>query len=78
MEANKVAWATTPHSCDPPNSVGYYEGCDKGGTCAANNRLNWIDQPDAYGPGYNYKINTNRPFHAKIDINEEGGEFSGF
>ena len=78
MEANKVAWATTPHPCDKPSNVGFYNNCDRDGHCAAKSIERWKSQPDAYGPGNNYKINTDKSFHAKITFNEEKGQFSGF
>lgn len=36
MEANKWAWASTPHKCDAPTDKGFYNSCDKGGQCAQN------------------------------------------
>jgi|ERR1712086_16004 len=46
MEANTYAWHTTAHKCDPPTSKGYYNNCDRGGSCfaIAHGRL-------SYGPG---------------------------
>ena len=66
MEANKWAWATTPHKCDAPNNQGFYYNCDKGGTCAQNTTsdLCWND----YGPGEIYTINTLKPFHVKVQF----------
>jgi hypothetical protein len=34
MEANKWAWASTPHKCDAPSDKGFYSNCDRGGQCA--------------------------------------------
>ena len=31
MEANKWSWATTPHTCDAPDSNNFYRNCDRGG-----------------------------------------------
>lgn len=33
MEANKYAWATTPHKCDSPTDKGFYQNCDHDGQC---------------------------------------------
>ena len=76
MEANKYSWATTPHKCDSPNDKGFYNNCDKGGTCAQN----IVDQLayNGYGPGSDHTINTDLPFHAKVDFNSDNGKFSSF
>jgi len=76
MEANKWAWATTPHKCDAPNSKGFYYNCDAGGTCQQNTTaaLAWSD----YGPGTNYTINTLKPFHVKIQFDSVNNQFSSF
>ena len=64
MEANKWSWATTPHSCDNPSN-GHYYGCDGGGDGQnIMNKLGW----NGYGPGGQYTINTEKPFHVKLDI----------
>ena len=77
MEANKWSWATTPHKCDAPNDKGHYYHCDQGGQCAQNitDQLEW----SGYGPGDSYTINTDLPFHAKIEFFADGaGQFSTF
>jgi hypothetical protein len=33
---------------------------------------------NAYGPGDNFRINTLKPFHTKIDFNKSGSEFGNF
>ena len=68
MEANKYSWASTPHPCDSKNENGQYSHCDEDGHCAQNiyDQLAWND----YGPGSQYSINTNQPFHAKIQFND--------
>ena len=76
MEANKFSWATTPHKCDDPSDKGHYYYCDQGGTGQQNiyDKLEW----SAYGPGSEYTINTDLPFHAKVEFFESGGQFSAF
>ena len=76
MEANKYSWATTPHKCDSPTSVGHYNYCDQGGTCAQNiyDQLGW----NGYGPGDSYTINTDQPFHAKVQFDSSNNQFSSF
>lgn len=69
MEANKYAWHTTPHKCDAPNSNHHYFNCDRGG-CG---KSIWSVDPRAYGPGGQFRINTNAPFHVKMEFNESGG-----
>lgn len=72
MEANKYSLATTPHSCNAPDSKGFYHACDGDGHCNMNiyDMLNW----DGYGPGDSYTINTDLPFHMKVtfDKDDEG------
>lgn len=69
MEANKWSWATTPHKCDSPTDKGFYYHCDQGGDGQnIMNKLAW----NGYGPGGQYTINTDKPFHAKLDITSSG------
>ena len=77
QEGNKFSWATTPHMCNVPTSQGFYDWCDGSGQCAQNivDQLAW----DGYGPGDQYQINTELPFHAKVDfLHDEAGLFSGY
>ena len=76
MEANKYSWASTPHKCDAPSDKGHYYYCDQGGTGQQNiyDKLAW----NGYGPGSEYTINTDQPFHVKIEFFEDGGQFSAF
>ena len=64
MEANKYAWASTPHTCNNPNELGHYDYCDKNGTCQQNtyDQLSW----NGYGPGDDKTINTDLPFHVSL------------
>ena len=77
MEANKYSFATTPHMCEEPDENGFYHACDGDGHCNQNiyDVLAW----DGYGPGEDYKINTERPFHVKVSFDtDEAGVFSTF
>jgi hypothetical protein len=64
MEANKYAWRMTPHKCDAPNGSGHYYNCDRAGCGKSLHDISW----DTYGPGTQYRINTNNWFHVKIDF----------
>jgi len=74
MEANQWTAQTTPHSCDSPSN-GHYWNCNRGGGCWQNtkNQLSYND----YGPGDQFKINTYKTFHAKLDFNSNG-QFDSF
>lgn len=77
MEANKWSWATTPHKCDAPTSTGFFQNCDRGGTCQQNitDKL----ARNGYGPGASYTIDTTKPFHTKIAFNADAsGRFSSY
>jgi hypothetical protein len=66
MEGNKYAIQVTPHSCTAGNDKGWYSSCDGDGTGYKNTAVD-LDG-SAYGPGDNFRINTNKEFHYKIDI----------
>lgn len=77
MEANKYAWASTPHKCDTPSDTRFYSNCDAGGSCHKNT-VEDLDY-EAYGPGDSYKINTLEPFHAKISFDtDEKNQFASY
>jgi len=61
MEANSLAWQSTPHKCNPPNQ-NYYPSCDGGGCGKKVYSMN----PNAYGPGSQYTINTQQPFDVNV------------
>jgi len=61
MEANTRAFQATPHKCDAP-SGSYYANCDGGGCGKNTYRLN----PNVYGPGSNYPINTQTAFNVSV------------
>lgn len=71
MEANNRALAATPHRCDEPTN-GHYSNCDRQG-CMQNTR----DEPDSYGPGGDYTIDTSRPFRVSTEFPEEDGVLIG-
>lgn len=62
MEANSHAFQATPHKCDAAVN-GHYNSCDRGG-CSENTR----DQPDAYGPGSAFTIDTRHPFEVRTEF----------
>jgi len=70
MEANTRAWQSTPHKCD--GNGPYYPSCDGGGCGRNTYRLN----PNAYGPGSNYIINTQSPFDASFTFGSSGGQWN--
>ena len=78
MEANKWAYQTTTHSCNAPQD-GHYDYCNRGGTCVTNTVEQWNHQGiHNYGPGSQYKINTEQEFHVKLEFKTNGGQFSAF
>jgi len=62
MEANSHVFASTPHKCNPATK-GHYDSCDRFG-CGQNTR----DEPDAYGPGRSFKIDTTKPFQVRTEF----------
>ena len=73
LEANRDALQVTPHKCDPPNSQGYYSSCDRGG-CAQNT---YKLDPNAFGPGGQYTIDTTRTFVINTTFAASSGTLSG-
>ena len=69
MEANNLAFHTTPHRCNNHNVANHYYSCDRGGCGKAIHDFSRT----AYGPGGQYRINTYKWFHVKIDFRESGG-----
>jgi len=70
MEANNRAYQTTPHKCDSPQG-NYYPHCDQGG-CGINTKYN----PNDYGFGSQYTINTQQPFQVSVSFKTQGGTFN--
>ena len=68
QEANKYSYATTPHKCNSPDGDGHYTYCDGAGQCA----LNIVEQlgGNDYGPGSQYAINTEQPYHVKVSFED--------
>ena len=61
---------TTTHYCDPPSFNGKYYKCDASG----NSTYSW--DPDAkidYGPDSNHEIDSTKPFHVKMDLDNTCG-----
>ena len=75
MEANTYSFRSTPHKCDSPDSKGHYWSCDRGGNYAVDVQDNHKEQ---FGPGSNYEIDTEQPFHVKIDFQSESNKFQGY
>eukprot|EP00727_Mastigamoeba_balamuthi_P010503 m51a1_g6075 hypothetical protein (1598) ;mRNA; f:293404-300521 len=71
MEANQYSFVVTLHKCDKPQGK-YYADCDKGG-CGKN----FAEVKGAYGPGEQYKINTNKPFIAGYEFRQANGQLTG-
>jgi len=65
MEANKYAYRGTAHKCDLPDSNGKFPSCDRSGQCSVDVLRN--DTELDYGPGAEYKIDTNKPFSVRAD-----------
>ena len=61
MEANQYAWHMTPHKCDTPQGK-HYPSCDRGG---CGKEIYQMD-PNAYGPGDNFRIDTRQKFHVEV------------
>ena len=91
MLANKYSWRTDSQACDPPKKPGVYEYgmCD---TDHFRDKLCTVDQYDLYPAVYGFGntsvwgpeglggIDTQCPFHVKIDFNtdEEGKLFTNY
>jgi hypothetical protein len=71
MEANNRAYQATPHKCNAPNGH-YYPSCDGGGCGRNTYRLN----PNAFGPGSSYTINTQSQFSVNVTFGESGGQLN--
>jgi cellulose 1,4-beta-cellobiosidase len=71
MEANNHAFQITPHKCDAPSGKHYYS-CDGGG-CGQNLVRN---NPQSFGFGSNYIINTQQPVQVSISFQTSGGMLS--
>ena len=63
MEANTMAFQTTPHSCNAPSGH-FFPYCDGGGCGMRTYR----QETGAYGPGDSYTINTLKPFEAALSF----------
>jgi len=70
MEANRAAFAITPHKCDAPTGK-WYPHCDGGG-CSVRTK----DMGNNYGFGSNFLINTQKPFNISYNFQTSGGVLS--
>jgi len=65
MEANKYAFQLALHKCAKPASgTSNYPSCDPTGDC----KIKFNSDKNKYGPSGEYKINTNSPFHVKVEF----------
>lgn len=67
VEANEYGFASASHQCDK-ESEGYYTACDTSG-CSKNIIRS---DPNGYGPGASYTINTLLPFNVAISFDGYG------
>ena len=67
-----MAFQATPHKCNAPWGNGHYTDCDRGG-CGMNTYK--ID-PNSYGPGSQYTINTNNAFQFNTTFVETNGQLT--
>lgn len=75
MEANKYGFHTTAHGCRAPDDDGIYHECDHKGQCTTDILEN--DTVGDYGPGDlgAAGINTEEPFHVKIEFGTDRDNF---
>lgn len=71
FEANNRALQVTPHRCDAPQGK-YYPHCDGGG-CGRNT---YRTNPNAFGPGGNFQVNTQKPFRVNMSFQTSGGNLN--
>jgi len=70
MEANRAAFAVTPHICDKPQGK-WFPHCDTSG-CSLNTK----NMGNSYGLGSSYTINTQFPFNVSFNFQTSGGVLS--
>ena len=80
MEANKYAFQTTAHPCYDKYNGHYTDNCEHGGLCIQNSVDNWNHSgQNNFGPGGQYKINTEQSFHYKIEFaTDSNNQFASF
>ena len=75
MKANKHGWETAVHTCDEPDENGHYDDCDGDDDMYLRmNSKTWLK--GKLGPD-SETIDTNKPFHIRIDLEEKDGQLSG-
>jgi len=70
MEANRAAFAVTPHTCANPQGK-WYPSCDYTG-CSIRTK----NMENSYGFGSAYTINTQFPFNVSFNFQTSGGSLS--
>ena len=79
MEANTWAYRAVSHACSAPTPAGHFDWCDHPGKCAVDVIEDFPQNSIPYGPGSQYDINTNQPFHIRVDFEEDSdNEFSSY
>jgi len=72
MEANIYGYRSVEHTCDTPDSNGYFPNCDRSGQCHVDVIT---DKPEtAYGYGPEHDINTAETFHIKVNFDVDSND----
>ena len=75
MKANKYALETIMKPCTRNTGVTQYANwseCEWGGLMRTST---WLSKEKGFGPGDEFTINTNKPVHIKVDLEEELDQF---
>ena len=65
MEASYFEYRATVHTCNAPTSTGWINECDMDG---CNKYVEHEYTNETFGWGSEYQINTEQPFHTKMDF----------
>lgn len=74
MQANGYAFQSEAHRCEAPVD-GVYSRCHQS-NCSVN--TSHVRPLNAYGKGASYRINTEEPFHVKMDFLDQNDQFMGY
>lgn len=74
MQANGHAFQSEAHKCEAPEN-GVYSRCHQS-NCSVN--TSHVRPLNAYGKGASYRINTEEPFHVKMNFDDQNGLFAGY
>jgi len=74
MQANGYAFQSEAHRCEAPVD-GVYSRCHQS-NCSLN--TSHVRPLNAYGKGASYRINTEEPFHVKMDFLDQNDQFMGY